>query len=86
MGGTETGIKSTKSGIITESIGLIPSEFKGNIVMVGDYTGDIKVSKDNKIDSVAVTYGFGKEQDQLETGPTYVANSVRDLRNILIGL
>ena len=86
VGGTETGIKSTKSGIITESIGLIPSEFKGNIVMVGDYTGDIKGAKDNKIDSVAVTYGFGKEQDLLETGPTYVANSVRDLRNILIGL
>lgn len=86
VGGTETGIKSTKSGIITESIELIPSEFEGNIVMVGDYTGDIKGAKDNKIDSVAVTYGFGKRQDLLETSPTYVVNSVKDLRNILIGL
>ena len=86
VGGAETGIKSTKSGIIAESIRLIPSELKGNIVMVGDYTGDIKGAKDNKIDSVAVTYGFGEEQDLLDTGPTYVANSVRDLRNILIDL
>ena len=86
VGGTETGIKSTKSGIIKESIRRLPDGLYSRAVMVGDYTGDVTGAKDNGIDSIAVTYGFGKEKELLEINPTHVANSVRDLRNILIGL
>ncbi len=86
IGGTETGIKSTKSGIIEESIRLLPNGLDTNVVMVGDYTGDVTGAKANGIDSIAVTYGFGKEKELLNANPTYMASSVEDLRNILIGL
>ncbi len=55
------------------------------IVMVGDHALDIIGAKTNGIASVAVTYGFGAEQELLEAEPDDTADSVAALRRCLLG-
>ncbi len=56
-------------------------------VMVGDSVYDIDGGKDNGIDTIAVTYGFGfTDKNQAEqSGATLISDSVQNLKKILIG-
>ena len=56
------------------------------IVMVGDHALDILGAKTNGIASIAVTYGFGNNEELRDAQPDHVANSVTDLRNLLLGI
>lgn len=55
-------------------------------VMVGDSSYDILGGRDNGLDTVAVTYGFGftSARQAEESRPDYIAASVEDLRKILL--
>ena len=65
----------------------IPREGGGpRIVMVGDHTLDILGAKANNIPSIAVTYGFGNDEELRQAEPDYVADSVTELRNLLLGV
>lgn len=86
IGGTETGTHSTKSGIIKSAIQLNPRKASTDIVMVGDYKGDIIGANDNKIDSIAVTYGFSTKEELLLCNPTHTVESVSGLRNLLLNI
>ena len=56
-------------------------------VMVGDSVFDIDGGRDAGIDTIAVTYGFGFENERQakDSNPTYVARSVEELGKILLG-
>lgn len=56
-------------------------------VMIGDSPYDIDGGRDNGIDTIAVTYGFGftSREEAEKTRPTYIAESVDDLKKILLG-
>lgn len=56
------------------------------IVMVGDHALDIMGAKANNIDSIAVTYGFGDDEELQQAHPDHVAGSVTELRNLLLGV
>ncbi len=56
------------------------------IVMAGDHTLDILGAKANGIASIAVTYGFGNDEELREAQPNHTANSVTELRNLLLGV
>ena len=56
------------------------------IVMVGDHALDIRGAKANGIASIAVTYGFGNDEELQDAQPDHVANSVTELRNLLLGV
>ena len=56
------------------------------IVMVGDHALDIHGAKANSIASIAVTYGFGDDEELKQTNPDHTANSVTELRNLLLGV
>ncbi len=56
-------------------------------VMIGDSPYDIDGGRDNGIDTIAVTYGFGftSREEAEKTRPTHIAESVDDLKKILLG-
>ncbi len=56
------------------------------IVMVGDHALDILGAKANNIASIAVTYGFGDDEELQQAQPDHVADSVTELRNLLLGV
>jgi phosphoglycolate phosphatase len=65
--------------ILIESEKLNPDE----CVMIGDRNQDIIGAKDNKIDSIAVTYGFGSIEELEGSNPEWIAKTVADLNHIL---
>lgn len=55
-----------------------------NIVMIGDRKFDVFGAKDNKVVSVAVSYGYGSMEELKEAKPDYIARSVRELEALLM--
>ena len=56
------------------------------IVMVGDHALDILGAKANNIASIAVTYGFGDDDELQSAEPDHLADSVTELRQLLLGV
>ncbi|MBO7094258.1 MAG: HAD hydrolase-like protein, partial [Spirochaetia bacterium] len=50
-------------------------------VMVGDRKHDIQGAKANGVDSIAVGYGYGSEDELSSAGPTYFLSTVEELKN-----
>uniref|UniRef100_UPI003216AF88 HAD hydrolase-like protein n=1 Tax=uncultured Draconibacterium sp. TaxID=1573823 RepID=UPI003216AF88 len=83
-GADYSGNKAAKTGIISsvlETNQLIPSE---KIVMVGDTVFDIQGGKENGLSTIAVGYGFGKEDELRNADPGYYADDVEELYEILV--
>jgi phosphoglycolate phosphatase len=77
------GRKADKSGIILsvlESQQLTPSE---EIVMIGDTSFDIEGGISNGLSTIAVGYGFGKEEDLRNANPDFYVEDVDELYEIL---
>lgn len=55
-----------------------------NIVMIGDRKFDIAGGKAHKLVTVGVAFGYAKEGELEEAGADYVADTVEELRRILI--
>lgn len=54
-------------------------------VMVGDAIYDIRAAKETGVASVVALYGFGDREDLLNENPDFTAESVADLKRILLG-
>ena len=50
-------------------------------VMVGDRKHDIQGAKANGVDSIAVGYGYGSEDELSSAEPTYFLSTVEELKN-----
>ncbi|MCK3683581.1 HAD hydrolase-like protein [Maribellus sp. YY47] len=82
-GADYNGEKATKTQIITDLLQmqqLTPSE---EIVMVGDTLFDIEGGKQNGLSTIAVAYGFGKEEELKAAQPDYYAEDVDELYELL---
>ena len=55
-------------------------------VMVGDHHNDIIGANENNVKSIAVTYGYGVKRELQRYNPTYMVDSVNELKNILLTL
>lgn len=77
--------RAVKSEIIADILKDSPFLARENCVMIGDHVDDIRGARENGIDSVAVTYGYGLERDLVETKPKYVVHTVQELRALLLG-
>lgn len=55
-----------------------------NSVMIGDAIYDIRAAKAAGVGSIAALYGFGKRVDLLGEQPDFTAESVADLKKILL--
>ena len=79
------GKKATKSQIIADLLTgqqLTPSE---SIVMIGDTVFDIQGGKENGLSTVAVGYGFGKEEVLRHSNPDFFVEDVEELYEVLAG-
>jgi len=52
-------------------------------VMVGDHPGDIQGAKDQGIDSIAVLYGYGENNEIMAKQPTHICETTLDLCTLL---
>ena len=76
---------STVSTAVSQGPGAAPEPDAPRIVMVGDHPLDILGAKANSIETIAVTYGFGDLNELHEAGPDHMAESVIELRQLLLG-
>lgn len=78
------GTRTKKSEVI--SYALKECEFKpgSNVVMIGDRKYDIIGAKETGIDSIGVLYGYGTRQEMKNEDPTHIADTVGNLRTILL--
>lgn len=84
VGADYSGLKATKSTIISTLLNtqqLVPSP---EIVMIGDTVFDILGGKENGLSTITVGYGFGKADELKETNPDYFVESVEELYEVLI--
>ena len=56
---------------------------KNECIMIGDTKYDIEGALGAGVDSIAVTYGYGNTESLRESGATFIADSVKDISNIL---
>lgn len=56
---------------------------RSECIMIGDTEYDIRGAADAGIHSIAVTYGYGKPERLVESRPTYMVESVKDIGKIL---
>jgi phosphoglycolate phosphatase len=57
---------------------------KMSAVLVGDTKFDVEGARLCGVDSIGVTYGYGKEEELVAEGATYIARSVEDVKRILL--
>ena len=74
--------KTAKIRAILESLSLSEAE----AVYVGDLESDIQYCRDVPIDIVAVAYGYHPKSYLISKSPTYLVESVNELRELLCGL
>ena len=54
------------------------------MVMVGDRHHDLNAANILGIDSIGTLYGYGSKEELMACDPTHIANSVSELRRILL--
>lgn len=79
LNGTESG----KTEIISHIIEKFKLE-KDKTVMIGDRFYDINGAKENGIDSIGVTFGYGGESELKEAGANYICRDIKDINNLLL--
>lgn len=57
---------------------------KERMIMVGDRMYDIVSANNIGINSVGVLYGYGSLEEIKDANPTYTANNVEELKDILL--
>ncbi len=59
---------------------------KDECIMIGDTRYDIVGAVQAGVDSIGVTYGYGKAEDLKEAGATYMVDSAKEIGDILYGI
>lgn len=66
-----------------ESAGISEEE-KSKVLMIGDRLHDIVGAKENGIESCGILFGYGDRPEHEKAGADYIAETVKDLRNLLV--
>ncbi len=77
--------RSSKSAVVRYSLGLCSHPAPDKVVMVGDRKHDIQGAKDNGLQSIGVLYGYGDRAEHEAAGADVIAETVAQLRAILLG-
>ncbi len=84
-GADYNGLKGGKETLILTLFQRNGIQDADRVVFVGDSKYDIEAACSVGIDSIGVTYGFSSYDEINQYEPDYMAESVDDLRNMLIG-
>ena len=82
-GATLNNEKIQKVDIIRDAICKLGITDKSKVIMVGDRKLDVLGAKENGIDSIGVLWGYGDLLELEKVGPTYIAEKVLDLLEII---
>jgi len=77
------GSRSAKGEIIAKVLQQLDSYPKEQFIMIGDRKYDLIGARENQIDAIGVTYGFGSLEELKNEEPTYIADHVNDLLKYL---
>jgi phosphoglycolate phosphatase len=75
--------RNYKHQIIALALEKLAVNDKKEVVMVGDRDADILGARKNGIDSIAVAYGYGTEEERQRCQPTHIIHTVAELRERL---
>ncbi|HNX26970.1 MAG TPA: HAD-IA family hydrolase [Phycisphaerae bacterium] len=84
LGASNDMSRRTKKMIIFDLIASIGEHDMEKIIMVGDRTADILGAQANGIDTIGVTWGQDSQDEIKATNPTYMANSVKEMADLLL--
>ena len=87
MGSELDGTRENKSEIIAECLRLFDLDPDGDLsetVMVGDRKYDIEAANAAGLPNIAVSYGYGSEEELSKAGAMVIAGTVKELENILL--
>lgn len=75
--------KRTKTAVIADTINTNKFE-KHRILMVGDRENDVKGAKNNEIEVLGVTYGYGDYKELSDAGCKYIVSSPDEVIKFII--
>lgn len=78
------GTRSKKAEVIKYALDFCRITDLSKVVMVGDRKQDIVGAEIAGIDSIGALYGYGDYEELKTAGATYIANSVTELKNVLL--
>ncbi len=84
VGSNLDGSRVVKSEVIEYVLNKVKMSSDKRIVMVGDRKYDIIGAKEEGIDSIGVLYGYGSSEELKKAMPTYLVDSIKTLRDILV--
>ncbi|MFA6941169.1 MAG: HAD family hydrolase [Clostridiaceae bacterium] len=85
IGSEFDGTRNKKGDVISYVISEYKLDNKDDIIMVGDRRHDVIGAKENGIDVIGVTYGYGSIDELKGAGASYLAGSPEDIFNIIKG-
>ena len=80
---TDEKTRATKEAVIEYALEICGESDMRKIIMIGDRHFDINGAKAYGMDSVGVTFGYGTKEELMEAGATYIADSMKEIENIL---
>jgi phosphoglycolate phosphatase len=84
-GADYSGYHATKTGLVSGLLLRNGIRDPWEVVVVGDTYYDIEAAAELELDSVGVSYGFSSYEEIERYNPDYIAQSINELRGLLIG-
>ena len=86
VGSQLDGTHVEKAEIVATALAGVSGILPERVVMVGDRRHDVHGARANGIDAIAVTYGYGTREELSAALPTSLAESVLELRRLLLAV
>lgn len=83
---TLDGDRNTKGKVIEYAIKSMCIKDISEAIMIGDRLYDIKGAKEFGMDSIGVLYGYGSLKELQQCEPTFLCESVTELKRLLLGI
>jgi phosphoglycolate phosphatase len=83
VGANLDGTRSLKREVVAEIIAADRGP-RERMVMIGDRSHDVVGARENALDSIGVTYGYGSRDELSDAGATFIVDSVESLKELLL--
>jgi phosphoglycolate phosphatase len=85
VGSNLDGTRTSKTDIIQYILNKYKDHQPDDFIIVGDRKHDIIGAKNIGIDSIGVTYGYGSLEEISQSKPTYIVQTVEQVKDLLMG-